>query len=86
MLSKKFHFFDYGFQIYDEKSPIPFSVPYDQICCWNKNPPKIKKIFSKKIKTLTFITASQIQNKDLNADGVFVCVAFISKNKTKTTI
>ena len=27
MLSKKFHSLEYGFHIYDEKSPIPFSVP-----------------------------------------------------------
>ena len=34
--------------------------------------------------SLSFITASQIQNKDLSAGGVFVCVTFI--RETKTTI
>ena len=68
MLSKKFQFLEYNFQIYDEKSPIPVYVTDGQI---RENvDPKIKKIFSKKIKFLSFITASQIQNKDLSVCGV----------------
>ena len=30
-IEKKIHFLEYGFPIYDEKSPIPFSVPDGQI-------------------------------------------------------
>ena len=83
MLAKKFHFLEYGFHIYDEKSLIPFYVSDGQIRKnFNpKNPAKIKKIFSKKLKSLSFITVSQIQNKDLNAAGVFVGWLFIAKQK-----
>ena len=64
MLSKKFHFLEYDFQIYDERSPIPFFFPDGQI---RKNVEP--KIFQKSRKCLVklSIMASQIQDKDLSA-------------------